>query len=486
MKTSVLEKKVNDLYEQSMPQGGLRAFRTNFEQSIGVLTDDDGLQTLDESKKEVDYKEFNIGSAMEGMLGSSWKKTFEQNWREAATNRLYFEGVGNAILPGALSRVSAALDVIAGLANARTMERPRAPKWIFDEMCEVREIMAQGGYDILTRSDGTKPNRDMTPGQQLPTAKMVGTKLHRNRCLHQGVRTKVEYHTIMFDLTSSLYDTVDENSDQVLLEREQKVADAAMGVSAATTLGSAETIGQDGVAMPCQWDGLTFFPYQNGWYGTNANATTVSESRKYVANYANCYDTDGVGLTDYTAFVRALQMMCANRDPFTGLAPDIESLEGMTMLVSPAAKVQLEYILQGMSLWQIANSGFTTSGGTATVSENVIKKFVEKLVVKSSQTWFNRLVDIGLMSVSSAGAVTHKAFTNANGDKYSTAGSIMSAYFLGDFKKAIKYQQIQPFNVKQVVPCSIDVGEGTVIIQDVQEEGQAYIADPRAMYRAFA
>ena len=239
------------------------------------------------------------------------------------------------------------------------------------------------------------------------------------------------------------------------------------------------------MAIPADVDGLAFLPYQNGVYGTNVNAAVPSpQNQRLVANFANCADTDSKGLTDYTAFVRALAMLTLNRDPFTGLAPDIESLDGMTLLVAPGSKPQVDFITMAQYLWQVGATAMTSAGGTATVSPNVIASFMRSINVLTSQTWMNRLLDVGVASVGSTGTYSKKTFNSTAG--YGTTASIFSTFFLGKFREAIGYAQRMPYQVQQVPLSSSEYGRQIVSVQDVRERGQAYIKNPRLMYRAFA
>ena len=89
-------------------------------------------------------------------------------------------------------------------------------------MCTVTEIEGEGGFDIIVRSDGGQPGHASCDGQALPTVKLKGSRVHRNRTLNQGLRTKINKYTILGYLTGTLYGAVDENADQVLNERERK------------------------------------------------------------------------------------------------------------------------------------------------------------------------------------------------------------------------------------------------------------------------
>ncbi len=494
------QKKIKTLFEQSMQQGGLAAFRTNWEQSIGLVDqqysarDSEGTphprtrRVFDREKREVDFRDFTIGETAAALLGPHWRNSFEQFHQRAAALR--FEGNGGTVMSGELPYVSAAIDVIAGLANARALERPTMENFIWDQMCGVTEIVGEGGFDIITRTGGDKPSRDLADGQPIPTSTLTSSRVHRNRTLNQGLRVKINKYTILDDLTGTLYQSIDENADQVLLERERKVADAVLGISLtkggantfALTVSQGASIGEDDLAIPVVQDGLTFFPYQKGTYGSNAGSAAVApENGKLIRNYGNCNFTDGAGLTDYNALVRALTVLTANRDPFSGRPLDVP-LNGMTFLVTPASRVQLDFLLQAQQLWQVA-ANLTAAGGKNTVSGyNYFQALGLNIV--TSQYWFNRLVDVGTVTLAANGTYAHQTLNATAG--YSTVASIHSAMYMGHFKRAVKYAQRLPYTVVQVPLSSQEYAEEVVLVQDVRERGQAYWVDPRLVWRAWA
>ena len=483
------EQKLRKLYDNSMAVGGLPEYRKNFEQSIGVHTDDNGRKYFDKDKREIDYMSLEIGRVCNALLGNDWRNTFEQTWQRASNLR--FEGVGGTVTTGDLPYTGAALDTIAGLANARALERPTAPQFIWDQFCTPTEITGEGGFDILVRSNGDYPAQDLTDGQPLPTVILKGTRIHRNRTLNQGLRTKISKWTILDDLTGSLYGAIDENSDLVLFERERKVADAVLGVGSAQGTGP-QNIGLPGYSVPVIQDGLLFFSYQTGLYNQpGASATNYGgalpspQTQKLVANFANAATNDTYGLQDYTFLVRALAVLAANRDPWTNLPVEIP-LAGMTMFVAPRALPQVRYILQTKEEWQVQNGGISTSNGTNTVSDlNLLRDYNFNIV--TSQIFANRLVDVGIQKATpTAGTIAFQTFTNNATDTFNTSNSIASFFALGHFKEAVKYAMRTPYTVMQVPLSSVEYAEEVVLIQDVRERGQAYIVNPRKMYRAYA
>ena len=479
MKTK--ETKLKALFEQSMANGGPAEYRKNLEASLGLVRNEQGNHVLDDSKKELKTDEVEIGRIGHALMGPSWKHTFEQHWMAATQPR--FEGQGGTVLSGDIAYVSAAIDTIAGLANARAMERPAAPEYIWDEMCSVVEIPGEGGFDTIIRDDGTPAATDLADGQPIPTTGVIASRVHRNRTLNQGVRVKINKYTILNDLTSTLFGAIDEKANRVLVERERKVADCVMGIG--TAMASGESVGTPGQAMIMSQDGLEFFPYQAGIFGTNAGAALPSpQNQRLVQNFANCVNGDGIGLADYTILTRALATLSANRDPFTGL-PYPVNLGGMTLLVDPSAAPQAEYLLQARSLWQIANGGFDATGGTNTVSDfNMMRS--ANLSVKSSMLWAARLVDVGLANVAANGTKSYGALTNAATDTYATASSARSFYTRGHFKEAIRYAQRMPYSVVQVPLSSMEYAEETVLVQDFRERGQAYWVNPRVVHRVYS
>ena len=458
------EQKLKELFETSMANGGLQSFKTNWEQSLGIETVD-GVQRLGETAKQVDYKEFEIGRVCQTLLGNDWRSKFEQNWM--AASRLRFEGQGSAVMPGDLPYVSASLDVIAGLANARALERPLSPIFIGDQMCSTTEVVGEGGFDIIVRPAGNLPNRDLADGQPIPTVTLKGSRVHRNRTRNQGLRSKVNLYTVLDDLTGTLYSAIDEVADQVLFEKERKIADCLLGIYDA----------RNEAGIKIQQDGSSWYPYQAA-----AVTTVAPDNGVAVQSYANAVMGDSLGLIDYTCIERAFSLLYSNRDPFTGLPVNM-SLNGMKIFVAPRSLIQMKYIVNARETWAINNIGLTTAYSKNTVAENPLNGM--GLSIVSSQIWANRLVDLG-MGTSGLGLAAGGTLTNATADTTHTAGSVASFFLLGHPEQAIKYLQRQPYTVAQVPLSSMEYAEQTVMVQDVRERGQAYWVNPRAMYRCYA
>src|SRR5580700_1061720 len=187
MATSKQQTGLKKLFEQVMPTGGIDGFRQVWEQSLGVVQADFGqeghrmhIQDYDPSKRQFnpgcakDFGDWAIGEIMYSMLGPRWKNTFEQFWRPACGLRnLRLEGVGGQTMSGDTPYVSAALDVVAGLLNARTLARAKHPEWIWNKMTTVQEATGEGGFHIGKRvRPGTAINNDLADGQMLPTVKL--------------------------------------------------------------------------------------------------------------------------------------------------------------------------------------------------------------------------------------------------------------------------------------------------------------------------
>ena len=502
MATARKQQALKKLFDESMGNGGLNVFRKRCEQLFGVhyvektIRDSDGVfaghrfeQTFKPDERIENHNDWSVGEAMYAICGPNWRDALES--KHAAANSR-FEGTGSAVMAGDTPYVSAGLDVVAGLLNARALERAQHPAWIWDKMCTVEEATSEGGFHIGSRLEpsavGSGTGTDLADGQMPPTGKVIATRIHRNRSLRQRHRMKVNLWSIKFDQTSQIMETVDEYSVKALQERERKVADTLLGVSAgSTTLASGQQIGIPGLPVPMSQDGISFFPYQNGVYNSNAGAAQASpENGAYVANFANAADGNGVGLTNYQCIANALQLLHANRDPFTKLPVSLD-FNRMQFLVAPAiAATQLKVLLQQQALWQIAwGSALPSSISAATVSNfNLIEAM--NLEIVESQYWMNRLVDAGLLTVAADGTKTQKKLTNNSGDSYNTPGSIMSTFFMGHFRKALTYWQLQPYSTVQVPLSSTEVGEETVLVQDHCERGMPFWKDTHQVYRQFA
>jgi len=468
------EKVIKKLYESSMEaakeggvKAGLDAYRTNFEQSLGIVVDEDtGVKTYDANQRELDHNNLDIGRLGTALLGRDWAKVYEGNWVKASQNAQVFEGQGGAVLAGTLASVSALTDSIAGLANARALEKQMDPEFIYNEMCTETEVTGEGGYDIRVRTAGENPRTDLADGEAFPSVSLKPTRIHRNRSHRQGIRTKLSLQTVMDDLTGTLYEAVDENSLLVLNERERKVADCLMSIG--TAVAPAGKIGQPGLVVPVQQDGSSFAPYQ-----TSLNTSPSPENQLLVQNYVNAVNGSAPP-TNYTCIEQAIGTLVGNVDPFNGLPVQLNFKE-LQMFVVPATMIQAHNLLEATEIWNIGSVGLTTAYAKNMVTPNPLKPF--QISLHTSQIWAKRLVDVGIIG---------QVFTNTATNNYTTANDIRGFWMLGHFKKAVKYAVRQPYQVQQVPLSSIEYGSQIVLVQDVFEQGQCYFINPRVCYRAYS
>jgi hypothetical protein len=374
------------------------------------------------------------------------------------------------------------------------------PEWIWDRVCQVEQATGEGGFHIGKRVDPSDQDQgtatDMGETQTPPVVNLIATRVHRNRTHYMRRRVKVTYWQIRDDLTGQVMETVDEaGSIPVLRERERKVADALLGVSTSTTLSTGQTFDIGGAAPSMTQDGLTFFPYHQGFWNNNAGTgVAAQENGIVIADFANqgsggSSGGDGQGLTDYTALVRAMQLLVANRDPFTKLPPEINFRGMQFLLLTPAARVQMDFLLQAQTLWQILNAINPPNAAFTNTSTdfNLVREMALEVLV--SQFWGNRATDVGLAyqtSSSAIGSISQQKLTFASGDTYATPGSLMSCFLMGHFREAMIYWQRQPYTAMGVPLSSIEVGEQVVIVQDHFEQGEPFWHNPRLVYRTWA
>src|SRR5579862_5746903 len=220
------QRKLKQLFDQSMTEGGnprtgLALFRTRMEQSLGVFNDGPGTVQrfeADNSERCLDAKDWGIGEVCYSLIGERWRDTLDQFYGEARMQR--FEGIGGTISAGDTPYVSAALDVVAGLMNARALARAADPEWIWDQMCGVQEASSEGGFHIGTRlNPSNQPKRDLGDNEQIPTLNFTATRIHRNRTLNQGGRVKVNLWQMRFDTTGQVMEEVEHAAVAILQER---------------------------------------------------------------------------------------------------------------------------------------------------------------------------------------------------------------------------------------------------------------------------
>lgn len=457
--------KIKKLFEDSMAAGGRPAFRRNFAAMIGVHPGGPTGSRFEQDHREVDYTRIDHQDLLQDLLGHRWKKTFEQFWQEGTQAR--FEGGvgGGAVMTGDIPLVSAAIDTIAGLWNARALERAVGPKWIWDRMCTVQPAMGEGGWDTGTRAVGDPTNQDGTDlaaNQAPPAMQLVAERVHRNRMKRNERDIKLNYLAVLYDTTSTIYQSVDDAAEFVLFERERKVADASMGIAG----------GPDGTIQMTK-DGLTFYPFQ-----TAPVLTPSPENNRQIQNFANCINGSGTGtggLNNYTVIARSMGTLLNNRDPFTGFP--VEMPTSLTWLVAnEAAAIQAEAIKHALSVYQSGHTPIQTADGKMTNIANPFASHQYEIVY--SQVWANRLVDLGVGAGGMANTITELG--------YATAGNVQSFFMIGDFKGALIYWQRRPYRVYQAPITGEQLATQTILWQFMGEDGSVYWRNPRGVYREYA
>jgi hypothetical protein len=184
-----------------------------------------------------------------------------------------------------------------------------------------------------------------------------------------------------------------------------------------------------------------------------------------------------------------MQRLLTNRDPFTGLPPNI-SFKGMQFLgLTPAFQVQLKFLLEAEALWQIlnaivpANAAFTTTNSRFNLVRDMGLEIID------SKFWGTRATDVGLAyqpGTNALTAISQQKLSDTTGDTYATAGSIMSFFLMGHFKEALTYWQRMPYQAIGVPLSSTEYGEEVVLVQDHKEMGEPFWLNPRVVYRTWA
>ena len=454
-------------------------FRREFRRKLGVtthqklITNDRNVTELvpvekfnaNSPDREFDHNDFQFGEIMQNALKADWRTKFENSYQDSC--RVRFNVIGSSSVNSDAPYTSAAVDVIAGLVNARALARPQSPKYIGHEFCKEEEIVGEGGFLIGKRADFTQPiNTDLPKDAMPPTVKLTETRVHRNRPKKTGVQLMLNKFYIADDLTGQAMEAVDEYSDIVLVPKENKIADANLGIG-----------GTSGYLIPGQTQtmkiiyqeaGLGGYPYQ-----ASAVATVSPENGKQVLNFVNCVNSDVIGLADYTILERAMYML-ENVDPFTSL-PVATDFNGMMMWVHPRSYMQAERILNVKRQWRTGSTSITTALGSMADGPNPLEPYGIKL--RTSQLWAKRLTDVGIGS----GGMTH-AFS----DTYTTAGSALSLYLIGHFQQGTTYFIREPYTAQELQLTGDDVAMGTALRMWFNENGEATNVNPRCRWRAYA
>jgi hypothetical protein len=441
------------------------------------------------------------------MSGNNWATHWEQTCGDIhKVPKMRFESVAPPQTAESLPVTCAVNDAYGILLDGRVYAEEADESYIGEDFCTVEEPVVDGNGAVV--NGGFRAGRrtavlsndtagvDVGEGIIPPgMGQRLETLLHINRARLNARQYSWTYDSIKFN---RIADDVSEAVDAtriVKFEEERKVADAVLGIGTSLASESTGDIGEPGVAMPVEIGGQEWYPYQNGVWGPaggtegNHNAGTqlyCPISGRYEANYANALDSNGVGMTQ-TLFAQLLGQRIVNRDPFTNdVIP--ASLQGDTIwLANDQAEIQF---LSMMYQWFIAQTGLTAAStsapGYATLY-NFAKE--QKLNVKKSQRWANRLTDVGLLTdtTSYGTLVTQKLTYNPLTDTFATPGSILSCFVIGRPKECIGKHLLQPFKVEDFnVPGDLQMA-GYAGLRKISERSMTFYKDvPRRMSRAYA
>ena len=130
-------------------------FRREFKRKLGVtthqklITNDRNVTELvpvekfnaNSPDREFDHNDFQFGEIMQNALKADWRTKFENSYQDSC--RVRFNVIGSSSVNSDAPYTSAAVDVIAGLVNARALARPQSPKYIGHEFCKEEESSAR-------------------------------------------------------------------------------------------------------------------------------------------------------------------------------------------------------------------------------------------------------------------------------------------------------------------------------------------------------
>ena len=513
-------KEVKKLFEASMAQGAKdgddfippsrQAFVTNLEQMVGIETrytrGGKRYKKYNKDKVKIPVEDLDISAFGMEAIGRDWPTQFEQKFGDMM-HSTRFESVGTPQMASSLPITCAVNDAYGIFLDGRVYQEEADEGYIGDDFVTVEEpivdrngAVVNGGFRAGRRTAvqsndtaGVDVGEAIIPpgmGQELETL------LHINRARLNARQFSWTLDSVRFNRIADDVSKAINAARIVKYEEERKVADIVLGVGSSLASSSSGNIGEPGLAIPVQIGGLEFYPYQNGVWATggtaiantnNAGCAVVSPlNGTYEQNYANAIDTNGLGITQQSLGMILAQRI-ANRDPFTGdVIP--ASLQGDTIWVAnDAAEIQL---LSMMYQWFIAQTGLTAATAAApgyATLYNFAKD--QKLTVKKSQRWANRLTDVGVLT-DEATVGTFLAqkltFTPAS-DTFQTAGSILSAFVIGRPKETYGKHLLEPFQVQDFnVPGDMQM-RGIAGLRKVSERSMTFFKEvPRRMSRAFA
>lgn len=413
--------KLLKLLEQHMNEGrGVAGYRGQLRECLGITENDSGEPVIDRREQVINPRNVSLQEVAMTFLGRNFGVSDLRRAVALTEQAALLEAEGHVVMPSHFAKISAFSDTVSGLIDALTMEAYDSPEFIGDNLMETKEARVNGGKMIGIMNDG-KSGDDLLDGEPYPTVGLKETYVDIPDNKRRGNAIQVNEKVFIYDRTDMVESAC---TNAGTATRRLKEIDQAKVVL--------------GITNPYSRDGKSASTYQG--VAGDKPVDYVNESLNVLTSEEN---VDA-----------AIQVLEGNTDPGTGFEISIPTA-GAQVLVMPQRQMRARHILYPE--WVRRQ---TTASDSAAHTEQSKSSLPNLDLVVLTRLWYNLLVDSGV-----------------------SADNAQDRWHLGLFKRAFKYRQIIPFEIKDAPLTGEDVRRDIVMVKVAREHGVPFVAEPRWVYR---
>ncbi|MGH8356223.1 MAG: hypothetical protein ACRESF_01905 [Pseudomonas sp.] len=429
---------------------GAMAFVRELHESLGVAVTDQGraIIPLDarglpvRPKNVMRPEEYSLRGLAEAIMGHEF---VEDYFHPAGGNGFDFSNrhlLEAAIDPTAFVDISTFNLGVAGLVNAKIMERFNAPDYIGVELVEIVPTNQNGHkrIGIANQSGTTKASKGRQPGEQHQEVGYGEMYQTTPITVEQAEKVMVTKEAVFFDLTGDVLRGGEAIGDDLKYGQERDIAASVLGVT--------------NLASKYNFNGTSYETYQSSspWVNTQANGIVA-------------------GSFDITNIDKARQLFFGMTDPVT--AREIRVV-GKAILVNPYQELLLRAQLYTA---QISIGSQNTSAGFPSWWQQAGNDLAQLganmgqtgpfTVIPMTSIWYNMLT----ASATAANGYNGLAQSAANAKQY---------WYIGDFPRAFEWQENWPLTPWQAAADEFIMKDrGLLAAYGANYRGSMFVKEPR-------
>jgi hypothetical protein len=426
---------------------GSLQFAREIHESLGVSVDDRARGYIPTDERGLPQRpraalradEYSLRTLAESIMGHEF---IEEHYHPSAGfefgNRALLE---SAIDPTAFIDISTFNLGVAGLINAKVMERFNAPDYIGRNLVEIVPTNQNGHKRIAVAkiSPPGKASKGRQPGEQHTEIGFGEMYQSTPPTVEQALKVAITREAVFFDLTGQVLDSGSEIGDDLAYGQDRDIAGMILGVTS--------------LASRYNFNGTTYETYQatSPWVNSQPNPLVT-------------------GTFDVNAVDKSRQLFVGMTDPATGreikvygrdllVAPGSELL-AMSQVYSTTIQIGSQINSSFPSWWQTANNEL------AKVGANLGQSGAYR-IIPLTPIWYNILT----ASATASNGYPGLALSAVNANK---------RWYHGDFARAFEWQENWPLTPWQAPADELVMKDrGLVAIYGCNYRGSGFVKEPR-------